>query len=123
MKPLSPTELQDLAAKADAATPGPWRLEQYDGKSLFPYWMVTKHIEGYVSPDIVADHLWEPGDGAFIAAANPDTIKRLLTMVSEAREVLEDMLDTAKVRDMSSIANPPVFRARDLLARWNGGGQ
>jgi hypothetical protein len=89
------TNLADLRAKAEAATPGPW--ETRDG--------IGMRVVGPVKPNgkrdiLVMTHVAPPkeriADAAYIAAANPQTILRLLDLLTpEAlgeRDVLRALL-------------------------------
>ena len=98
MTALTPEVLDELAAKAEAATPGPWR-SGWD----------TPHPDGddMDSPVIYADVLdegcavvhgmWHDGpltactqpDAAHIAAASPDVVLALVAEVQQLREDVE----------------------------------
>ena len=78
----------DLRRLAEAATPGEWRLE-YDEQ----YRLAYRHLIGPAMslswPTYATDLSREQTgqrevDGAYIAAANPETMKRLLDRVAKA---------------------------------------
>lgn len=75
--------LADLEAKADAATPGPWVIEQRD-HLLGSVNCGDKHI-AFASynncPDKERRVTNTKENAAFIASANPETIKRLVRMI------------------------------------------
>lgn len=78
--------LDALVALADAATPGPW----YDGEDA----SVRAELDAYalaVTPD--------PADAAFIAAADPTTVKHLVQRVKDAeteRDHLSELFDVSQ---------------------------
>ena len=78
-----PEERQAIRARAEAATPGPWRWGYKDGsdagRTLVTEEESVRAWSGYVLPDIVQPavddppELWEnPANAAFIAAARTD---------------------------------------------------
>lgn len=74
---LSDADLDDLERKADAATPGPWECR------------VTPIIEcstlRWAQGDM-ADPGRHEADAAFIAAANPATVKALIAEIRRLRK-------------------------------------
>lgn len=84
------TPLDNLEKLADEATPGPWTdggtgtiVCEVDGNELNP--SIQRSI---VSPSCKNHESNLDEDAAFIAAANPATIKTLIQVIREAREAL-----------------------------------
>ena len=69
---------EELLALAEAATPGPWRA---DGEHDYLDCVCTKTF--CIASDI------EKEDAAFIAAANPETIKQLVELVRLQHEAVK----------------------------------
>ena len=105
-------DLDELEAKAKAATPGPWRTgylskrclmdHKHEGKATCKYepwqWIdddgferevSTIHGQPVVSWDADHSSLPETADAAFIAAANPAIVLSLIALV---RELQADVL-------------------------------
>ena len=78
--------LNDLEAKADAATPGTWKQKETEQCGLFPLVLSEKNgIKYNVARTGVIYPFSEEQcylDAAFIAAANPETVKRLVMMIN-----------------------------------------
>lgn len=64
--------LADLEAKADAATPGPWKRKNHANTDI-----VSISTKFFVLRDGIIDNC----NADFIAAANPDTVKKLVMMI------------------------------------------
>jgi hypothetical protein len=81
---MTAPDLDALEKLADEATPGPWEWVFDDLKSSI--------TSGYVISDFGYDGMWinpKESNAAFIAAANPATIKALIAELREARAALE----------------------------------
>ena len=83
------TALTELEQLAKAATPGPWRQSEHE------------HLKDCImthgsNPVIYCDEvpIMELKDAAFIAAANPQVILRLIELVREMAGALDDMTRT-----------------------------
>lgn len=80
---LTPEQLADLRAKAEAATPGPWenvnRHVQYKHQDDWGYVCYSEEAENNGPPP----GIWKEEDAAFIAAANPYTILYLIRSIGE----------------------------------------
>jgi hypothetical protein len=74
--------LKDLEEKANAAAPGPWTvsLNSDDGDEAWVSGLRT----GY-------DGEFDLADAEFLAAANPDTIKKLIAVIRLQKETIEKM--------------------------------
>lgn len=79
--------LDDLEAKAGAATPGPWMAGEVMNRGTV--------VRGY---NMIIDCRHTPDEGcfgehnaAFIAAANPQTVQRLVEMVAAMSSVIAGM--------------------------------
>ena len=76
---MTPADLDRLEALARAATPGGWYVEGFSELSEHGE-AVTSYCEIVMAPDqesIIADHC-TTYNAAFIAAANPSTVLRLI---------------------------------------------
>ena len=71
------TKLQELIKLADAATPGPWEVDQR-------ICLVRESNGGHTVKS-------QPCNLSFIAAANPATIKRMAELLVQCREALSAM--------------------------------
>jgi len=81
----------ELRALARAATPGPWQI----GPKALDGSLAVRTLPGervHAMTDMVARPT-VPADAAYIAAASPDVVLRLLAEIDEARA------DTAKLRE------------------------
>lgn len=79
--------LDEMQAKADAATKGPWFVRDFNGLHIN-----TKADGGHVC-QVWGDVKMEIGTGAFIAAARTD-VPVLLSALLEAVEALEEIGDS-----------------------------
>jgi hypothetical protein len=83
---VTPEELAAIKARAEAASPGPWRFTDYEGE---PYIAGP----GVPTDNYVCDFGWHydgdvpPGNPAFIAAARTD-VPALVAEVERLREAL-----------------------------------
>lgn len=95
--PLSAEEIDRLEQQAKEATPGPWSTEHNDDAVDYVVRQTVAIPDWIVAPDdgICSD----PGlqaaqqrrvNNRFIAAANPDTVLRLLAMLREAQHSLAE---------------------------------
>lgn len=109
-----------LRALADAATPGPWRQPD-DEDSIRGAWSdaaerwVVQQYDGEPTTD----------DAAFIAAADPDTIRQLLDTLDQVedeanaiRAELGTLLRLAEERQR--VAEAKVARVEALADEWDG---
>jgi len=106
---MNSEELDKLEALCRAATPGLWtciRNTWYDGMRLGQHELIGPKFN--YSPDINEE---EPKDAAYICAANPQTILRLVAQLRKA-----SML----VRVLEQFDHNPL--ARDALKAWREGG-
>lgn len=111
MKPLSPAELESLGAKADAAMPGPWQACQANAGNCRCRIVWSLPLDRPI--ETLEEHpRLEKHNMDFIATANPDTVKRLLAMVAEARALMESIVECQ--------GEDAFNEARDVLVRWNG---
>lgn len=89
-------DLDDLEAKARAATPGPWKAERCNDDQLIleegdsTGWR-KKHPFAYIA-SIGGWGYVDHKNGEFIAAANPQTILELIGEMRELREMLKDIM-------------------------------
>ena len=78
-------ELNELRKTAEAATPGPWTHQPYGDQNqngdYFGGWLLDADGE-YVVAD-ASDR-----DGAFMAAANPETVLALLSRLEQAEQAV-----------------------------------
>jgi hypothetical protein len=121
---LSKDDLAAIAARADAATPGPWTARGPHSPSGVPAHVVWKRTEadGRVHTDFVADvpstnRRKEVADAAFIAAARTDVVD-LLAHVAELQaenERLKRELNTPEVVDFVKAVQLEAAHQRE---RW-----
>lgn len=105
--PLTSADLADLKAKAKAATPGRWVV--YNETDV---WTVDdKPIACTDFGDVTE---FAKNNVAHIAAANPETILRLIDMVERRDEVIEDAVETLEAMDLH-VDNPLYDRLRAIL--------
>lgn len=79
---MTEAELAEIKARADAATPGPWRFKQGNGTAA---WFIRGEKESRLEIHVIVD----PGDDArFIASARTD-IPKLLDEIERLRWWLE----------------------------------
>ena len=80
---LTTEQLADLRAKAEAATPGPWDSFA-DGTCI---WERIKDLpEGHIG------ECYRANDTAYVVAANPATILKLLDMIEQLQEKNKNLL-------------------------------
>lgn len=85
-------DLDKLEALADAATPGPWTIDpqnQWDDGTNLPE-QVDLRVNGSRWSKVVDAVHVSDADAAFIAAANPATIKSLIASAREAAAEIEE---------------------------------
>jgi len=106
-------DLKELRAKAEAATPGPWRGEnRFDIRSLARGTFVASCLLPDPVPDV-----------EFIAAVNPAVVLELLRRLEtkdEVREILEDEL--LKVRRRLDVAGAGLKKAQKALREGSTNG-
>jgi len=93
--------LDQLIKLADAATPGPWwagKCEPADGHALA--WIGNHFVDCEGGQ---RNYKEQVDDAAFIAAANPTTVKRMAELLMQCREALDDVDD-------------PLWEVREALA-------
>jgi hypothetical protein len=113
-EPLTHEELAAIAARAEAATPGPWKSEM---GNVYP-----DSPEGEVQLDYMAvayDITREDNDGPFIAHARTD-IPRLLATIERLRKDALDWLDDYAEAKRSVIGETSDAPDRDI-AEFEGG--
>lgn len=115
--------LDEIEARAEAATPGPWGLKKYGGIGAGAF---------YINPVLINVEGWEDCTGAdlaFLAHARED-VPRLCQAVRELAEALGlavRMLDSEDVPGMADREVEAQWDAlrdlvRDALERWRRGG-
>lgn len=129
-------DLDALEKLADGATPGPWITETgtetvWVGPSKASAAKVARIICPVdVGPGYITEYVeQQTANAAFIAAANPATIKALIAELKEARAVI-DRLASSEAFDVPQAVNGPLAAemrarmdyARAFLAR-NGKGE
>lgn len=92
-----PTTLAAIAARAAAATPGPWKHGNANEKPYAPFWMITNEAFHNPGPDdeewvAVELHTGVEADAEFIAAARTD-IPLLLAAVQAVLDLHEPVTD------------------------------
>ncbi len=88
------TALERLEKLASEATPGPWEIEELDAYSVT---VIPSDPKGHdIFPETVSFHRSyerELANASWIAAANPETMKRLIRVIREQRAALEFYAD------------------------------
>lgn len=85
---LSPEALAALDAKAAAATPGPW--ESLDNGDRVVAWRRDHDGLGVREFDyVIPEPMDSAADAAYIAAADPPTVRALIAALTEARAEVE----------------------------------
>lgn len=92
--PLTSAELSDLKAKAKVATPGEWKKDETHADVFVVYVDDVTH-ENAATVLFEADWATDT-DAEFVAAANPETILRLIAMIERLRDDLMLTLPMAK---------------------------
>ena len=114
---LTPLQLEELERLAKAATQGEWRYYKPPGYAFDQVYAIGK--DGSRIPIVDCDVLNDAqlGNSEFIAAANPQTILTLLSMIREAKnEGLEEAArrmeqihgkcrDATEIRDLKEVHN------------------
>jgi hypothetical protein len=96
------TDLDALATLAEAATPGPWKHDdESDYQGLVRIW---RDID---PPPVMTMGRVHAADAAYIAAADPTTVKSLIARLHAAEAVCEAL---SRLRDSS---DPMVVAALD----------
>lgn len=123
---MTPQDLDALEKLADEATPGPWIEDK--GGNLRTYGISFKNDGGYRVPIINWHGVSRPAsaDGAanaaFIAAANPATIKALIAELKAAHDMARDMAIFRPGEATPDAATRMRSSARAFFAR-NGKGE
>ena len=88
------TDFDDLLAKAEAASAGPW-TSVVSGQLGDESFLVTLDKPGHLHPVCVTEHGAEKAedDAAYIAAASPDVIRALVLRLREAEKALRRARD------------------------------
>lgn len=110
------SKLDDLEAKARAATPGPWREGSVDRDCVF---CPATHPERMSHERVLLrmnGHFPHEADAAFIAAANPATALALIEAVRAAEALLDS--PGAKYGDHATMTACKELRA--ALAKLEG---
>lgn len=127
MENLSNKELDNVVKLADAATPGPWRVE-LDGEDDTPMILAgSGHVANIVDINFGRDeeaHDEAETNADFIAAANPDTVRRMALELQRFRTAAEPV---AAPRPANVEAELKQIRATyrdakviaDQLAHWS----
>lgn len=74
--------LEQLKAKAEGAMKGPWELERNSSRN----WELLTSLEGRLVSDLAC---CSETTAQFIAAANPDTARKLIEVIALLRGALE----------------------------------
>lgn len=113
------TRLDKLEKLANEATPGPWTdggtgtiVCEVDGNELNP--SIQRSI---ISPSCKNHESNLDEDAAFIAAANPATIKTLIQVIREAREMGTNSYDTIHGEFCGKEHHPLCKEITDSLAK------
>ena len=124
---MTPPDLDALEKLADEGTPGPWNdsgqsIDDFDAECMMRMeWIVNGTPDDGEEDAVNANYR---ADAAFIAAANPATIKALIAELKEARGlislVVNDAFDCQE--DSCLVSHRIVADARTFLAR-NGKGE
>jgi len=108
MTRLTKEQLVALLERAKSATPGPWVDKWYEATLSKTLIEGPKPDQDFILAQTFGPHLGQAEqDAEFIAAANPDTIARLVTEVLELREALRkitNLVDPEGVIDAAEIA-------------------
>lgn len=116
---MTKTELDDLEKLAKEATPGPWEFVDLTNRSKFSDQWASYEVRG---PERFDDngndgnfsHRSEKrGDASFIAALNPSTALRLISLAKfalEARDALEEIARPVPLDDS--------ILTRPLNSKW-----
>lgn len=122
-----PQFLQELEEKARAATPGPWgtepgtyghRITYQDSNYDYPSEKWTAYLG---TRDKLSDsyNQWQR-DATFIAAANPDTVLRLIEIVRVQQEALEfvaaESVSLEKLASLGDEVYNDTLKAREALS-------
>ena len=114
----------ELKKLAEAATPGPWAQEEIDPTD--PEWGACDVFKEE-SGDIVSSHVCSKENAAYIAAANPAAILKLLAINAELVEALKEIsTDYADRFDLECPSTNPgikssIAQARTALAKAEEG--
>jgi hypothetical protein len=88
------TDLDDLEAKARAATPGPWDNHSINGEPIESVWLADGSV---VATWAIKEPRFEfhapqaRADAAFIAAANPAAVLELVQRLRAAEAIVRDL--------------------------------
>lgn len=120
---MTTLDLDKLEAIAAAATPGPWRegADPWNGKPLF----VSDALDGNGNPTSIirapSPEWGEEGgfeitiaDSAYIAAANPETVLKLIRRVRELEAAVNEIRAIAS--DSEGVAG---WHLNGEIARWD----
>lgn len=114
-------DLDDLEAKARAATPGPWDNHSINGEPIESVWMAAGDV---VATWAIKEPRFEfhapqaREDAAFIAAANPTTVLKLVERVRAAEADAHRIVTESQTGWATAYRNTETLRAivRDLAA-------
>lgn len=86
--------LEELRARCEAATPGPWETDDEDNGIAGPNGGLVAFVHPYANTHtvIASGEEWSHADAAFIAAARTD-LPRALAVIEKADAVFEAMDD------------------------------
>ena len=114
MKEFMNTE--ELKKLAEDATPGPWSHEEIEPTD--PEWGACEVFTSG-SDDFIATHVTSVKNAAFISAANPAAILKLLAINAELLEGLRAITEGFSILKDSDF--PALAKARAALAKAEGG--
>jgi hypothetical protein len=125
-------DLDALEKLADEATPGPWTLKT--GQTSYPECDDADSWSAVLTPrgrEVVTlyerygikgeDRSDYDDDAAFIAAANPATIKALIAELREARGLLKSWVASAEAEYVEGLFYDDVKETRAFLSKAQGG--
>lgn len=112
--------LDTLRKTAEAATPGPWTHEPYEAQNqngdYFGGWLLDADGE-YVVAD-VSDR-----DGAFMAAANPETVLALLSRVEKAEQAVQRVREALRDREYDEPGHGDIISTSHIYRALAGDGR
>lgn len=108
-------DLADLTAKAEAATPGPWKVVVWNASSS--YGNAIADSDGDMLTEGLLDY-----DAAFIAAMGPDVAKALIARVERAEAALREVKTWRSWYATGEAPSPSEWRVLDghLAANQEG---
>jgi hypothetical protein len=121
---MSPEELTEIAARANAATPGSWEATELPPNELHrrpAFWVEAEYHEpSGTHTKTVADVMWSMEDAEFIAHARED-VPALLAEVKQLRAQMDavEKFVAARAEYITAINNCHPDNSHDYW-RWQG---